>query len=474
MHRQITISPVWIPLIPDLCGIVPTRTIKFAPELQTFLTKITHNPLFLLRTRAKNNCRKSFSTTVLFFVLLSFITGCAEKKLQHTPELQSGAYMVLFDAGEIEIPARLRITEDRKWCFHNWNETILLDSVLVADSSFKIKMPLFNTELVGHMLSDSTFEGVWNDFSRDRPYSVIFRGHRTSSANISCDPNIEDDGNKTIYDATFSPGSPDESSKAIGLFYKKDRRLVGTFLTESGDYRYLQGDHTGNSIELSAFDGAHLFYFCANVVGDSLTDGKFYSGNHWQEEWLARANSSARLRDPDSLTYVKKQHEPFSFRALNLEGDTIIFDAGFFRDKVTIVQVFGSWCPNCTDESRFMKELFNTHKNRGLHIIPVAFERTPDFTVSKTAVLRQFEELELDYPPYFGGGAGKGNAAKVFSQLNTISSFPTAIFIDKSGNVRKIHTGFYGPGTGEHYEHNTAELSTFLESLLNEPAPSRK
>jgi thiol-disulfide isomerase/thioredoxin len=432
------------------------------------LNLTAHNLYIFPTSREKNTRRNSFQVIALIFVLLVHLSGCTEKKPQLPLQLQSGAYIILFNAGQIDIPARLRITEDRKWCFHNWNETILLDSISVTDSSFKIKMPLFNTELAGRILSDSTFEGVWNDFSRDKPYSVSFTGHKTSNAAISCDPHIEDDGNKTLYEATFSPGSKDESSKAIGVFYKKNNRLVGTFLTESGDYRYLQGDHTGNSIELSAFDGAHLFYFCANVVGDSLTDGKFYSGNHWQEDWVARVNSSATLRDPDSLTYVKKQNELFSFHALNLDGDTLLFDTSVFRNKVTIVQIFGSWCPNCTDESRFMKELFAAHKDKGLHIVPVAFERTPDFEVSKAAVIRQFEELGLTYPPFFGGAAGKGNAAKVFSQLNTISSFPTAVFIDKTGKVRKIHTGFYGPGTGDHYQKNTAELTEFVEILLGE------
>jgi thiol-disulfide isomerase/thioredoxin len=403
------------------------------------------------------------------FLFLFVFSACDEKKTATPKRLLPGAYTVLFNTGEIEIPARLRITEDYKWCFHNWNETIVLDSVVLSDSLFRIKMPLFNTALEGRILTDSTFEGVWKDFSRDADYSINFRGQRTALSNITCDPGMEDSGNKSVYDVTFSPLSPEDISKAVGEFYRKNDRLVGTFMTESGDYRYLQGYHTGSSMELSSFDGAHLFYFCANVTNDSLTDGKFYSGKHWQEDWEAGLNAGARLRDPDSLTYVTRREESFRFYAFNGEQDSVLFDSSFFRNKVTIVQIFGSWCPNCTDESLFMKELYARHQHQGLEIIPVAFERTIDFQVSKNAVMNQFRELGLQYAPYFGGIGGKGNAAKVFSQLNTISSFPTTIFIDKSGKVRKIHTGFYGPGTGEHYLNNTAELSAFVESLLAEP-----
>jgi thiol-disulfide isomerase/thioredoxin len=433
---------------------------------------------FLTKTNSYHKSgatRKLLTTYPIRFVVGAFTIGlilslaaCAEKTNKTGHQLMPGAYSILFNAGDIEIPARLRITEDNKWCFHNWNETILLDSVVLTDTSFFIKMPLFNTTLEGQIMSDSTFQGVWKDFSREREYSINFKAHRTSSAHITCDPDIETGANKRIYDVTFSPGSTENSSKAVGAFYKKNSQLVGTFMTESGDYRFLQGNHTGASIELSSFDGAHLFYFCANVSGDSLTDGRFFSGNHWREDWVGLANADARLRDPDSLTYVTQKNDLFRFYALNLNGDSVLFDSAFFKNKVTIVQVFGSWCPNCTDESRFMKDLFTKNQHRGLAIVPVAFERTPDFEVSKNSVLSQFNELELEYEPYFGGRGGKVSAAKVFSQLNTISSFPTTIFIDQSGRVRKIHTGFYGPGTEEYYKQNTSELSGFVDELLNE------
>ncbi len=378
-----------------------------------------------------------------------------------------GTYEVLFNAGEVEIPARLRITEDHKWCFHNWDETIVIDSVVLSDTSFFIKMPLFNTTLGGKILSETEFEGRWRDLSRASPYSVDFKARRISPENVACAVDMEKSNQKSIYEVVFSPGSPENSSKAVGVFYKKNNQLVGTFMTESGDYRFLQGAHTGSSIALSSFDGAHLFYFCANVSGDSLTGGKFYSGNHWQEDWTGFANTHARLRDPDSLTYVTKKDEAFRFYALNSQGDSILFDSAFFKNRVTIVQVFGSWCPNCTDESIFMKQLYANNKDRGLIILPIAFERNPDFEISKNAVLSQFKELELQYEPYFGGYS-KASAAKVFSQLNTISSFPTTIFIDSSGSVRRIHTGFYGPGTGEHFLHNTKEITDFVNELLNE------
>jgi len=52
--------------------------------------------------------------------------------------------------------------------------------------------------------------------------------------------------------------------------------------------------------------------------------------------------------------------------------------------------------------------------------------------------------------------------------LLKIRLFPNNIFIDKKGMVRKIHTGFYGPGTGMYYTNYVRETEALLDGLLNE------
>jgi len=401
-------------------------------------------------------------------ILALLLVACSAPVEKKKLELKAGVYELLFDIGEVSIPARLRITENRLWCIHNWNETIMLDSIDIKDSLLSIDMPLFNTTLTAKILNDSVFVGKWTDHSRDSLYEIPFSARLMSHDIASCDPKFKEHNNKLVYDVTFSPDSEEDRSRAIGEFYNSSNTIVGTFLTESGDYRYLEGTYTGSSLELSSFDGAHLFYFCANIENNELTHGKFYSGKHWQEDWHGFINPQAQLRDPDSLTFVQDQEEEFYFYAKNTSGDSILFDSSRFNGKVSVIQIFGSWCPNCTDESRFMKELYEQYNNRGLEIIPVAFERTTEFNAGRDAVLKQFVELELKYPPYFGGQANKVIASQVFSKLSNITSYPTTIFIDKKGKIRKIHTGFYGPGTGEHYVSHTKELRAFVEQLLAE------
>lgn len=324
-------------------------------------------------------------------------------------------------------------------------------------------MPLFHTLLKGHFNSDNTLDGQWIDPTRVPQASIPFTVRPNTLLPIDFPANTEE----TIWECHFSPEQPDNHTQAVGLFKTYNNHIHATFLTETGDYRFLEGNTTGNSLELACFDGTHLFYFCANIEGDSLTDGHFLSGNTWQENWNGFLNPNARLRDPDSLTTLKS-NEQFEFTAISVNKDTVHFDSTAFKDHVSIVQIFGSWCPNCTDESKFLKELYAAYSNRGLQIIPVAFEREAKISEQLFRIQRQFKDLGLPYSPYLGGTSPKSTAEMVFPQLNHVISYPTTIILDKQGKVRKIHTGFYGPGTGKYYMRHKELLTLFVEELLDE------
>jgi hypothetical protein len=52
--------------------------------------------------------------------------------------------------------------------------------------------------------------------------------------------------------------------------------------------------------------------------------------------------------------------------------------------------------------------------------------------------------------------------------FNAITSFPTLIFINKKGEIKNIHTGFSGPGTGIYYEKFVDKTNLFIEQLIKE------
>jgi hypothetical protein len=40
--------------------------------------------------------------------------------------------------------------------------------------------------------------------------------------------------------------------------------------------------------------------------------------------------------------------------------------------------------------------------------------------------------------------------------------------VDRQGRIAKIHTGFSGPGTGDHYEEQKKEFYGIVDGLLGE------
>lgn len=411
----------------------------------------------------KHNYLKSFFTLAVVALLL--LTSCDNNSPQkpYPGLLLPGDYHLVFDMDTLTIPAQLHVNDKGQWSIQNWTEQIPIDSITWTDSTFHAKMPLFNTSFSGRVMDNQTIAGKWTDHTREPLYEILFTAKKADLPLLPKDRSPE----KLIYTVLFSPDVPLSHDDAIGMFYRYDTLLYGTFLTRSGDHRFLQGRYHENEIMLSGFNGAHLMYYKATVKGDSLI-GKYYSGKHYSTKWIGVRNPQAKLQHPDSISKMKNPNEEFTFKVRAENGDSVLFNKENLSGKVSVVQVSGSWCANCTDESRFFQNLYSRYESKGLQIIPVQFERTEDFDAARKQVHAQHQELGLTYATYYGGQAGKGMVNKVFTAIDNITAYPTAIFIDKNGVVRKIHTGFYGPGTGDFYKIHTTELDSFVQMLLNE------
>jgi thiol-disulfide isomerase/thioredoxin len=390
----------------------------------------------------------------ILLVLCAFV-ACSHKASRPTP----GYYQLLFQTENGVIPARLDITQSGEWNILNSEELIQLDSVVFSQDSFFVKLPLFDSSLRGTWRNDSLL-GVWTDHSR-KDYSIPFAGSINTSS--GCDNQVEE----FTFNVVFSPADTAETSKGVAVLLKHGSVVTGTILTETGDYRYLQGEWNNNELWLSAFDGTHLFYLSGRVQGDSITNGVFLSGKHWKEPWIAVKSNSNTLRNPYEITTTQQSQNP-TFTVLNSKGSPIVFDSSTWKNHVSIIQIMGSWCPNCTDESRFLKELYSENKNSGLHIIPIAFERGDDILAACQRVANQFNQLQLPYSFYYGGKANKAEAQKTLPFLKEVHSFPTTIFIDKTGTIRRVYTGYYGPGTYNEYEKHSTEIKALVSELLAE------
>ncbi len=384
-------------------------------------------------------------------------------------KLKSGSWRAVLELNESdELPFFMTIDKSKEgyvFTIENGDEKIRLNTPIIKNDSIFIRFPFFNSELIITSHQKKYFTGKWHNYNKGRNYSIPFTAMYGSQERFTTNDVTSPLSIDGKWQIEFEPGSS-SAYPALGVFSQNDRRVSGTFLTETGDYRFLAGNVSSDSLYLSCFDGTHAFLFKAQLKNDSLY-GKFFSGNHWQSEWLGFRNEQFQLGDPEKLTYLVKE-DSFRFSLKDLSGEDFSYPNQTFENKVVIIQIMGSWCPNCLDETQYFKSLYSNYHDKGLEIISIGYEAGKTFDEQVESITKLKTKLELPFTFLVGGTATKSLASEHFSMLNEVISFPTAIFIGRDGSVRRVHTGFNGPGTGMYYTEYVQRTNSLIESLLAE------
>jgi thiol-disulfide isomerase/thioredoxin len=355
---------------------------------------------------------------------------------------------------------------------HNAEERIAVENLRVTPDSISWRMPVFDSYFKCKIVSDSSFSGIWYNNSARKPYQTTFRAFY-NKPRFPADIVKESRRGLGRYKAVFSPGTAD-SSYAVGIFsVNSSEQITGTFLTETGDYRYLEGrfDDHRQRFQVSCFDGSHAFLFQFYMRSDTIS-GKFYSGIYWYENFYMLPNDTFQLRNAEQLTWIKDSSD-IDFTFYDLNGRKVSLSDPQFKNKVVVIQLMGSWCPNCMDETRFLSQLHMQYASRGLEVVALAYERAPDTAQANANLRRMIRQLNVHYTVLNTGKTGKEAAAESLPFLNGVMAFPTTLYRDRAGKIRMIYTGFNGPGTGAAYEKLTEDtrrliLQLLAESIVNE------
>lgn len=258
-----------------------------------------------------------------------------------------------------------------------------------------------------------------------------------------------------------------DSTRNVGVFKSENEIVTGSILTNSGDLRFLEGAYTEVGAQLSAFGGLSPYLIELRFANDTVFQGEFYT-TRGVTKLIGTKNDYAELADPYSLAKLKPGYSSLGFSLPNLEGEMISLQDERYKDKVVIISILGSWCPNCLDEMEFLAPWYEANKDRGVEVVGIAFERKDDFDYAKTALSRLKNRYGANYEVLFGGEVGRESVANALPEVEDFSSYPTTLFIDKKGLVRKIHTGFNGPATGLFYEEFKRDFNALIDSLLSE------
>lgn len=402
---------------------------------------------------------------ILFIaIVLSLFLSCG---FNEEPELKLGIWRAeLKVTPEEALPFNFEVTSSKSLKIFNADEVILVNDIVYSNDTIVFKTPVFDGYIEA-VLKKGRLNGnfIKNDLDRVVPFSAEFgNNQRFYAENSKTAENVS--GN---WQVVFSPNAEADRYIAKGIFKQDGSRVTGTFRTTTGDYRYLEGVMDGNTLKLSTFDGAHAFLFIAQIEGDQMK-GMFYSGNHWQEPFTGRRNASYELPDSNSLTFLNEGYETIEFSFPDTEGRKVSLADERFKNKVIVVQIMGTWCPNCLDESKYYSEFYNSRTTTDIEFVALAFEyaKTEEKAIQNIKQLK--ESVGLNYPVLLAqyGTSDKAKAQEKLPMLNHVLSYPTSIFIDRQGKVRKIHTGFNGPATGDKYLEFKAEFESFIKRLANE------
>ncbi len=404
---------------------------------------------------------------ILFSVLMLF-SGCSRINKQMQQGKWRGILLIDKTDSRNELPFIFEFsktgTGGMEMTIINADEKIKADEVTMKGDSVFIKMPVFKDEIHAKIIRNDSLAGQYFHFGSKSSYGIPFYATTKQKNRFS------ETGVKSLIDVsgrwetTMQPGDSDEY-KIIGEFRQTGSRVTGTFLTTSGDYRYLEGIAEGNKFLLSCIDGAHTLLFKAEITPDGkLDNGVLIGGPAWVEKWQAVKNENAKLPDPEKQSSIKEGTGIVNFKFKDLNGNDVSLSDKKFAGKNIVLQIMGSWCPNCMDETRLYSELYKTYKDKGFEFIGLCFESN-NYDESKARIERFVNQLNAGYTFLYAGEVGNKQVLTALPFMKDFKGYPTTIYLDKNHKPLKVFTGFSGPGTGEHYEKLKTEIINYLNSL---------
>jgi hypothetical protein len=346
--------------------------------------------------------------------------------------------------------------------FVNGRERRVIKNVKIEGDSIFISLDPFDVAIKARFTA-MNLTGVYQKYYRgiSIPFVAEFGKPRMMKSSVRPSPNIEN-----RWAITFSPESSDES-KGVGLFEQKGHIVTGTIMTQVSDYRYFEGIMDGDSIKLSCFDGAHAFAFLGKKIEEGW-QGEMVYDDGYSEPWVATYDKDAELENPFEIVKVEPgTHKPYYDLLGAGEGPNAI-DPLKYEGKVLIIQLFGTWCPNSHDQTKYLVDWYSENESKDVAILASSFEAnySQEYGLSR---LEDYREMNaIPYDMVLGGRLSKTGAAMPFPFMKRIEAFPTLVILDKQGFVRYVHSYFNGPATGEYYKAFDQRFNTIIDSLIAE------
>ena len=308
-------------------------------------------------------------------------------------------------------------------------------------------------------LKDGVLEGTYTRAGRQRSGPLAFKAKRAAMPDVSAKQGPSIAGLWEI---------PAKSTKgeAAWRFIVQQRgvRTTAAILRVDGDTGAFTGAYQDGRFILSHFDGARSGRMEVTILDDGALE--IVSGG---DRIIARRPEDARTKglpeptDPTRHTSVKNAEEPFAFSCPDLDGHVVSNTDPRFEGKAVLINITGSWCPNCHDEAPFLAALYRQLRARGLEIVALSFEES-DQLRNPTRLRAFVKKYGIEYAMLLCGEPGE--ATERLSQAVNWNSWPTTFFVDRQGIVQGVHAGFPSSASGQLYVQTKEEFNARVEELL--------
>jgi peroxiredoxin len=362
--------------------------------------------------------------------------------------------------GDVEVPFRFEIDGSGaavKGSFFNGNLRITSTGGHTRGAELTLSFDQYATKLVATLHNGQ----LTGEYRRPRgPYP--FRATRAAQPVVASRDAPSIDG---VWIVT-AKGSKGEAAWRL-ISRQKGSEVTATILRVDGDTGTLEGGWRDGRFVLSHFSGARPLLLEITPAADGTLVLK---QNNKSELIAARENTAQALAigvpsDPSGHTAVKDPAEPLRFQFPDLSGRTVSNADERFEGKVVLVNISGSWCPNCHDEAPFLVSLDRKYRAQGLEVVTLSFEEADQ--LKDPSRLRAFiKTYGIGYTVLLAGEPSQ--LSEMLPQAKNLDAFPTTFIVGRDGRVRSVHAGFPSPGSGAYYEKAEKELTQMVERLLAE------
>ena len=385
--------------------------------------------------------------------LVGFSQSRGDVDANHPPAARlAGEWNATVTLGTAEIPFRFEISAkgtDLQGFFFEGERKIGSSSGKYEDGKIQFDYEHLNSTLAA-TFNGETLDGTYR-FNRKNGREYNF--HATRAADSARHRGQLIPGRLTGQPIPGQEGHPEQI-------------VTGSILRVDGDTGNLTGGWHGDSLVLSHFAGERPVLLEAHLQPDGTLDILLNKQNKYLGARIADAQAKGIPAPPDAakFTDVKDRQESFHFSFPDVDGKIVSDKDERFQNKVVILAIGGTWCPNCRDEAPFLVNFYRKYHQRGLEIVGLNFEASGVLADDKPRIQSFVEEFSIPYPILYAGATP--DVTKQLPQLANFGAYPTTIFLGRDGRVVSIHAGFASAATGDAHVRLQREVDELLKHLL--------